>query len=192
MRKKSHLSLAGYIVDIVDADMIDHPLAFRFGSLEPDLVPSFITTKHRIDLTFHKLEKKINKVIDEYDKNKGMTIGLSKDLGVITHYIADYFTYPHNSHYPGNIKDHCHYENHLKHGLRAYIRSGEAVFGGAGYKRSFSTADEMLEYIQEAHDEYMKQPGSVENDCKYITTVCSRVLASMPQFAEVPVMAYAG
>ena len=192
MRKKSHLSLAGYIVDIVDADMIDHPLAFRFGSLEPDLVPSFITTKHRIDLTFHKLEKKINKVIDEYDKNKGMTIGLSKDLGVITHYIADYFTYPHNSHYPGNIKDHCHYENHLKHGLRAYIRSGEAVFGGAGYKRSFSTTDEMLEYIQEAHEEYMKQPGSVENDCKYITTVCSRVLASMPQFAEVPVMAYAG
>ena len=192
MRKKSHLSLAGYIVDIVDADMIDHPLAFRFGSLEPDLVPSFITTKHRIDLTFHKLEKKINKVIDEYDKNKGMTIGLSKDLGVITHYIADYFTYPHNSHYPGNIKDHCHYENHLKHGLRAYIRSGEAVFGGAGYKRSFSTVDEMLEYIQEAHEEYMKQPGSVENDCKYITTVCSRVLASMPQFAEVPVMAYAG
>ena len=108
------------------------------------------------------------------------------------HYIADYFTYPHNSHYPGNIKDHCHYENHLKHGLRAYIRSGEAVFGGAGYKRSFSTTDEMLEYIQEAHEEYMKQPGSVENDCKYITTVCSRVLASMPQFAEVPVMAYAG
>ena len=74
MRKKSHLSLAGYIVDVVDADMIDHPLAFRFGSLEPDLVPTFITTKHRIDLTFHKLEKKINKVIDEYDKNKGMTM----------------------------------------------------------------------------------------------------------------------
>lgn len=66
------------------------------------------------------------------------------------------------------------------------------MFGGAGYKRSFSTVDEMLEYIQEAHEEYMKQPGSVENDCKYITTVCSRVLASMPQFAEVPVMAYAG
>lgn len=39
-----------------------------------------------------------------------------------------------------------------------------------GYKRSFSTVDEMLEYIQEAHEEYMKQPGSVENDCKYITT----------------------
>ena len=109
MRKKSHLSLAGYIVDIVDADMIDHPLAFRFGSLEPDLVPTFITTKHRIDLTFHKLEKKINKVIDEYDKNKGMTIGLSKDLGIITHYIADYFTFPHIIEYPGTMTEHIHY-----------------------------------------------------------------------------------
>ena len=74
MRKKSHLSLAGYIVDIVDADMIDHPLAFRFGSLEPDLVPSFITTKHRIDLTFHKLEKKINKVKDIIEKLKKSSI----------------------------------------------------------------------------------------------------------------------
>ena len=107
-KKSTHLSLAGYIVDIVDADMIDHPLAFRFGSLEPDLVPSFITTKHRIDLTFHKLEKKINKVIDEYDKNKGMTIGLSKDLGVITHYIADYFTFPHNIEYPGTANSYAY------------------------------------------------------------------------------------
>ena len=89
IEKKSHLSLAGYIVDIVDADMIDHPLAFRFGSLEPDLVPSFITTKHRIDLTFHKLEKKINKKsLMNMTRIKGMTIGLSKDLGVITHYIG--------------------------------------------------------------------------------------------------------
>ena len=60
MRKKSHLSLAGYIVDIVDADMIDHPLAFRFGSLEPDLVPSFITTKHRIDLKRRLIKSLMN------------------------------------------------------------------------------------------------------------------------------------
>ena len=31
-------------------------------------------------------------------------------LGVIIHYIADYFTFPHNDHYPGNVKDHCYYD----------------------------------------------------------------------------------
>ena len=35
-------------------------------------------------------------------------------LGVIIHYIADYFTFPHNDHYPGNVKDHCYYERDLK------------------------------------------------------------------------------
>ena len=148
--------------------------------------------RHEYDGTFDMMAEMLRALVSEEGYWSIDTSGYMMDLGQVFHYIADYFTYPHNSHYPGNIKDHCHYENHLKHGLRAYIRSGEAVFGGAGYKRSFSTADEMLEYIQEAHEEYMKQPVSVENDCKYITTVCSRVLASMPQFAEVPVMAYAG
>lgn len=88
-------------------------------------MPSFITTKHRIDLTFHKLEKKINKVIDEYDKNKGMTIGLSKDLGVITHYIADYFTFPHNIEYPGTMTEHIHYEAQLKVDFREFDEKNE-------------------------------------------------------------------
>ena len=51
---------------------------------------------------------------------------------------------------------------------------------------------DILDYIREMHDEYMRQPGSVENDCKYITTVCSNVLVSLPQFAGVAAMAYAG
>ena len=78
---------------------------------------------------------------------------------------------------PGNIKDHCTYENQLKHGLRAYIRSGHAVFAG-GCHRRLNSVDDILDYIREMHDEYMRQPGSVENDCKYITTVCSNVLVS--------------
>ena len=165
MRKKSHLSLAGYIVDIVDADMIDHPLAFRFGSLEPDLVPSFITTKHRIDLTFHKLEKKINKVIDEYDKNKGMTIGLSKDLGVITHYIADYFTFPHNIEYPGTMTEHIHYEAQLKVDFREEV--------------NMRSADEICAFIKKCHTEYLHAVKSVENDCRYILQICAQVVGSI-------------
>ena len=178
MRKKSHLSLAGYIVDIVDADMIDHPLAFRFGSLEPDLVPSFITTKHRIDLTFHKLEKKINKVIDEYDKNKGMTIGLSKDLGVITHYIADYFTFPHNTIYPGNLKDHCVYEGEMKLYLRQYLLDGRAR---AEQKAPVKLAslEQLYAFIQKTHDEYLQMKHSIEEDCCYIVNLCYQVVTTI-------------
>ena len=193
MRKKSHLALAGFLIQGMDHEVLNRRWrSFYFGNILPDCKPSFVTVRHEYDGTFDMMAEMLRALVSEEGYWSIDTAGYMMDLGQVFHYIADYFTYPHNSHYPGNIKDHCHYENHLKHGLRAYIRSDEAVFGGAGYKRSFSTTDEMLEYIQEAHEEYMKQPGSVENDCKYITTVCSRVLASMPQFAEVPVMAYAG
>ena len=114
-----------------------------------------------------------------------------RDLGQIVHYIADYFTYPHNTHFPGNIKDHCVYEEHLKHGLRAYIREGKAVFY-TGNTRRMRSVDEILAYIREEHEAYMSAPRSVEDDCAYITRVSSQVLAALPQFAAVPVMAYAG
>ena len=114
-----------------------------------------------------------------------------RNLGQVFHYIADYFTYPHNSHFPGNIKDHCVYEERLKHVLRAYIRDGEAVFH-ADNTRMMRSADEILDYIREEHEAYMSAPRCVEDDCAYITRVSSQVLAALPQFAAVPVMAYAG
>lgn len=46
------------------------------------------------------------------------------ESGEITHYVADYFTFPHNKIYPGGFKEHCAYEEHLKHELRAFFKDG--------------------------------------------------------------------
>ena len=48
-------------------------------------------------------------------------------VGEVVHYIADYFTFPHNEIYPGNLKDHCMYEKELKLYLREYLNSEEAM-----------------------------------------------------------------
>lgn len=178
MRKKSHLSLAGYIVDVIDKDMITHPLAFRFGSLEPDLVPTFITTKHRIDLTFYKLEKKIKKVLEEYDSSKGLTIGLSKDLGVITHYLADYFTFPHNIEYPGTMTEHIHYEAELKDNFLLFIehvKEAQIQFQNV----VLNSAEEICSFIRKCHDEYIHAVKSIQNDCTYILKICAQVIGAI-------------
>lgn len=178
MRKKSHLSLAGYIVDVIDDNMITHPLAFRFGSLEPDLVPTFITTKHRIDLTFYKLEKKIKKVLEEYDSSKGMTIGLSKDLGVITHYLADYFTFPHNIEYSGTMTEHIHYEAELKDNFRMFIehvKEARIQFQNV----VLNSAEEICVFIRKCHEEYIHAVKSIQNDCTYILKICAQVIGAI-------------
>ena len=86
MRKKSHVSLANHMLDgFKDEVLISHSHMFQFGSLLPDLVPSFLTKKHRVDTTFDILEKKLRKVIDNYDGREILSRSRCKDLGVVTH-----------------------------------------------------------------------------------------------------------
>ena len=178
MRKKSHLSLAGYIIDAVDDPMLEHPMIFRFGSLEPDLIPSFITTKHRIDLTLGKLEKKVRFVVDNYDEEKGMTARLSANMGIITHYIADYFTFPHNLEYPGNMRQHIHYEEILKRRFREFVR--EKKQDETGFESiQLDSVEEIMRYVCDKHDEYLEMPKSIQSDCEFILRVASQVMMAI-------------
>ena len=124
VRKKSHISLAGFLADKLQFEGItNHRKAFCIGSILPDCKPSFLTTKHAFGETFEMVEKRIEKYI-EYSASKDKhTMKAARDLGQIIHYTADYFTFPHNSHYTGNLKDHCVYEHHLLLALREYLKN---------------------------------------------------------------------
>jgi len=115
MRKKSHISLAKYIVNNMQVqDLNDHRKAFYIGSILPDLLPSFITKRHTIEATFQDLILEIKKITVDYDMNKGINSYYARHLGVITHYLSDYCTFPHNSIFEGSIKEHVYYEKDLK------------------------------------------------------------------------------
>lgn len=178
MRKKSHISLARFLVQGSGSDILSHRWkAFYLGSLLPDCRPSFLTMRHEYDGTFEMVEDKLRRLVEARallaDSMRYMV-----DLGQVFHYIADYFTFPHNSHYPGNLKDHCRYEECLKQGLRAYIRGGYAIFHSEENEK-ISSVEDILAYIQENHRVYMENVSSVEEDCEYITRVCSQVLAAI-------------
>lgn len=51
MRKKSHISLAGQIMNSMELDNVfDYRLPFYVGSIWPDCRPSFVTTPHKFVL----------------------------------------------------------------------------------------------------------------------------------------------
>ena len=53
MRKKSHISLAGFLVKGLENDVLSRRWkAFYVGSLLPDCRPSFLTVRHEYDETF--------------------------------------------------------------------------------------------------------------------------------------------
>lgn len=179
MRKKSHVSLAGQMMNSLEVEgVLNHRFTFCLGNILPDCKPSFLTTPHSFDETFVAIGEKMKAIVGSFDAKRGMTMGKTLRLGEVTHYVADYFTFPHNKHYDGNLKDHCSYEGDLKRRLKEYIDSGKAM-GLKNQVEIFDTIEDLLVYIKERHSEYMSGKRCVKEDMDYIITVCTSVMASL-------------
>ena len=109
------------------------------------------------------------------------------------HYIADYFTFPHNTIYPGSLKDHCSYEEKLKRDLRSYLKSGEATrhhrllqlkeehekLQNKKKAEPLIDAEAICAFIQKSHDEYLAHKHGVEDDIEHIVEVNHKALDAM-------------
>ncbi|MDF2539388.1 MAG: hypothetical protein K0S76_2409 [Herbinix sp.] len=189
MRKKSHLSLAKFIVNNMQVeDLNEHKKAFYIGSILPDLKPNFITRRHTIDETFDTLIEEIKKITVDYDINKGINGYYARHLGVITHYLADYCTFPHNSVFDGSMTDHVYYEKELKFSLKEYVQS-EAAQSDLNPNQISHTIDDIIQLIKMIHREYLKAIKAVKEDIRYIVDLCYKVVDALLLFFE---MAFLG
>lgn len=184
MRKKSHISVAKYLVNSSGMECLqEHKKAFYLGSILPDCTPSFVTRRHSIDETLDILKKEIDKITVYYNFEKGLSSYYCRHLGIITHYVADYFTFPHNKIFPGNLKAHCSYEEDLKHAIRSYVKSEEAqrVREKNGI---FRTSDEIIAFVKAVHEEYLSAIKAIKIDCMYIVELCHKVVDAILQLFE--------
>ena len=183
MRKKSHIALAGYLVrEMDDVNMQEHWKAFYFGSILPDLTPKMITDPHEFDSSYLELKKRIAKLLSEAREHACKERTLFCRLGVVMHYLADYFTFPHNTTFDGNLKDHCLYERDMKHELRVRIHTEEAVqiFECQQKKQNqIRTAAQLFDYIEEMHRTYLKRRENLADDCRWIMEMCSWALIGL-------------
>lgn len=71
MRKKSHISLARYVVNALDDEELrKHKFAFYVGSILPDIKPSFIYRRHEMDGTFADLKRHIERLSEGRKSDK--------------------------------------------------------------------------------------------------------------------------
>lgn len=183
MRKKSHISLAKYIVDSLDEqDLIKHKKAFYLGSILPDCKPSFITVKHEMEGTFPKVQQELKELVERQQASQINMRVFYRNLGEVIHYIADYFTFPHNAQYQGSLKDHCVYEEHLKKELKEYIQSGEAERNREWIHSSvlsLNSIEAICNFIQKAHETYVQLKNSIQWDCRHIVILCYQVVEAV-------------
>ena len=183
MRKKSHISLARYLVqNLDDRNLKKHKLAFYLGSILPDCKPSFVYKKHEITGTFEDVKREIKKLSSDHEKKyKKQKSKYYRNLGQVTHYLADYFTFPHNKIYPGNLKDHCVYEEELKKRLRNYLKSPE-VNNDRKVIAEPKTPEALIEFIQKSHEDYLRRKNCVEDDIHSIVALNHQAVESITEF----------
>ena len=94
-----------------------HEKLFLLGNLFPDLIQSYFWRRHEYAHSREYFRKKL-------DKLKKRPKLFSFRLGVLAHYICDYFCYPHSASYDKGLIDHIAYEvkqkvpeNHNQAGL---------------------------------------------------------------------------
>ncbi|MDO4336660.1 MAG: zinc dependent phospholipase C family protein [Eubacteriales bacterium] len=181
MRKKSHILLARCIADelFVSESLQSHRKAFCLGNVLPDIRPSFITKRHEYFGTFYEVQDKIRELVENGPEVINERV-FWRRLGEVLHYIADYFTFPHNRTYTGTLREHNHYEKVLKNNLKAYIQSGEAHIYMNSTLR-FGSLPELIEYVQEKHAVYMEKIRNISDDIQYILSVCYQVVQGMLQ-----------
>lgn len=183
MRKKSHISLAGYLVrELGLEELAKHKKAFYLGSILPDLTPKMITSPHEFETSYEGLQESLHSLVAEAGEGEYKERVLWRKIGVVMHYLADYFTFPHNTTYDGNLKDHCLYERDMKYQMREYVRTQEAarIFRFQRHRENRITdIGELFGYIEETHRKYLSKEHSVADDCRMIIELCSRVLISI-------------
>lgn len=183
MRKKSHISLARYLVEnLNDEELKKHKFSFYLGSILPDIKPSFLYRRHEIEGTYSAVKRHIL-LLAEGTKNiqkKKQGRKYYMDLGQISHYLADYFTFPHNKIYTGSLKEHCSYEEKLKHDLRTYLQSGEAAKQRLK-DIELKSAEGLCDFIEQIHCDYIAARHNMENDIWHIVEMNKRVVEGILQ-----------
>ena len=159
-----------------------HKKAFYLGSILPDLTPKMITSPHEFQTSYEELQGRIHTLLQDAGTGDYKERVLFRRMGVVMHYLADYFTFPHNVTYGGSLKDHCLYERDMKYALRSYVRTSEAqqIFRLQQMRQGqIRTANELFAYIERMHRDYLRHPHSAQDDCRWIVELCSWVMIGM-------------
>ena len=104
MRLELHYKIGKNVCsELKEMDCHIHEKLFLLGNLFPDLILSFFWCRHEYQPSREYIRKKLIML-----KKKPRLF--SFHLGVLTHYICDYFCYPHSTGYDKGLIQHLLYE----------------------------------------------------------------------------------
>ena len=112
-------------------------------------------------------------------------------LGVLLHYAADAFTFPHNPQYKGTLLEHARYEKTLLHpALEAYLTG---PYDREGIRQN--DREPLTTVFEKLHASYCREnekDGDPLRDAVYICRICTIICGRVLEKEQAPAAAYIG
>ncbi len=155
-----------------------HARRFAYGNVKPDLSPMIRTQKHNIGESYDFVRDAIVDLAQSpFDGQRG---AYSYRLGIVCHYVTDFFTFPHNRGFRGTFKQHMNYEMHIHErvvSFRGSLRADALALHRADLPES---VDELLAYLDRMHALYMEAPrANIHRDLSFALIVCSTLCRTL-------------
>ena len=151
MLMNTHILIAQNILRDVDVDFKISDKNFIYGNVKPDMVSKYKLKKHYLDESFDMISR------------------FSQELGVICHFICDFFCIPHSERweFKHSMNKHVKYEKELASFAKTYTPSQDdfKIWGNMSVKF----------FLEEAHKLYRKRE-SYENDMQYAYFACRSIV----------------
>lgn len=173
MNKKSHI----IFTKAIDT-MLPLPCSkfLQIGCILPDILVHTYLVGHTWEASGKKVLRKLERLEDEGSLN----IWFSLRLGMLLHYLEDYFTMAHSKYFKGNIRRHILYETKLLHYIREYHYSGQKDFP----YMEIGSPEELSGYIVRLQNRYQQEIAKVtdgekrcfETDLKYMNMAVRSVV----------------
>ncbi len=180
----SHTTVAHYLLDYVEKNdgVSFDKKAFVYGNLKPDLKGEYLTKRHYPSLMFEEVMQRIRDFASRFRIGRDNGARISEELGVICHYITDFFTFPHND----DIYEHglfAHYVYEKRTSLTIRKRIDETSFCDWAEPLLADipqTTEELISSITEQHRSYVTQPEhSISDDVIHICRILTTVVMSL-------------
>ncbi|MCX7904833.1 MAG: zinc dependent phospholipase C family protein [Caloramator sp.] len=179
MLSSTHLLIAENILSILNNNFVlilDNE-NFKTGCIMPDYSLSMFFIPHYKEKSFDFVVNIIDELLKFNDSNMSI---FSRKLGVIMHFLSDYFCRAHNDKNLDSLLNHFKYERKLhSEFLRLPIKD---IYLNTLYKLDNTVLNSsyfITKYINDMHMAYLKAEPSMVEDIKYSLEVCTVICYSI-------------
>ncbi|MGV3150941.1 zinc dependent phospholipase C family protein [Sarcina ventriculi] len=182
MDPRTHVIIAKKIYNALDPQKksIIKKKNFIYGNIKPDLVSKYKLRKHyrkeSYEVILEKIEKlsKINS-LDEIQKKKYFC-NFSQELGVICHFICDFFCVPHDERweFKHSMFIHIAYEKKLNFIAKKYSFEKNIDI-------NLNSFDDVKDFLSAIYEDYKKDEylDTYKRDLKYSYNICLIIISKI-------------